>query len=102
MNTLTQQHTLIKHAMNTVSEGDITVISEIVTRATEYADERGIEVDRLSLHLDLTVAHSKCRLDLEKLLSFPNFDFVHDVWGIHNELDRTTGSLGTFLPRCAR
>lgn len=74
-------------------------ISKITQRALEF----GIERDRMSIHMDLEAAHCNgCPLDLERLLSFPPFDFVHDVCGIANHINRETGKLGDcFLPRCA-
>jgi len=42
-------------------------------------------------------------LDFEKLLSFDDFNFYHDMFGIHNNLDRNTGKLKNhFVPRCAK
>jgi hypothetical protein len=42
-------------------------------------------------------------LDFEKLFGFPDFDFAHDIYGIMNRVDRTTGKLtDCFLPRCAK
>lgn len=40
-------------------------------------------------------------IDIEKLLGFPTFDFLHDTVGIINNIDRRTGVLGNFFePRC--
>ena len=54
--------------------------------------------------MDVTACHANgTKLDLEKLLNFPDFDFLHDVAGIRNCIDRETGKLTKcFLPRCAR
>lgn len=53
--------------------------------------------------MDIEATHDKCPLDLQKLLEFPDFDFIHDVCGIARHLDRNTGELtDCFLPRCAK
>lgn len=58
----------------------------------------------LETEMDVTACHANgTRLDLGKLLNFPDFDFAHDMAGIHNCIDRETGKLtNCFLPRCAR
>ena len=82
-----------------VTELEAERIKMIVERAERLL--RG--VDRLGLAMDLTATHTNgCPLDLPKLLHAPDFDFAHDIWGIHRHLDRTTGKLSCFLPRCAR
>jgi hypothetical protein len=60
--------------------------------------------DRMHMLMDLTAANANgCPLDFAKLLQFADSDFLHDVYGIHQHIDRTTGQLGDgFLPRCAR
>lgn len=54
--------------------------------------------------MDLAATHANgCKLDLDKLLAFDNFNFAHDVFGIREHLDRKTGKLKDFfLPRCAQ
>lgn len=61
-------------------------------------------LDEMSLTMDLTAVHANgCPLDFDRLLSFDDRDFVHDVAGIMRHIDRGTGRLvGHFLPRCAR
>lgn len=53
--------------------------------------------------MDMEATHSNgCPLDFDKLLNVPDFDFMHDIAGITNCLDRETGKLkDCFLPRCA-
>jgi hypothetical protein len=79
-------------------------IHDIVHRAERLYAEHGHTVDRISLSMDLTATHlNGCPLDLDKLLAAPDFDFVHDIEGITDHLDRDTGKLTRcFLPRCAR
>ena len=73
-------------------------IEKIASRAGR---ELGSDVLRTSM--DLTVCHlNGCPLDLEKLLDSPLGDFGHDVSGIRQFLDRTTGKLTEcFFPRSA-
>lgn len=54
--------------------------------------------------MDLAATHANgMPLDLEKLLAFPDFDFSHDVFGIREHLDRSTGQLlHCFVPRSAK
>ena len=75
------------------------VIGKIVDRA-EVA-HRGI--DRMTLHMDIAATHANgCPLKLVTLLDADDFDFNHDVFGIHNHIDRETGHLrDCFLPRHA-
>lgn len=86
---------LKKVVFQTTREEDST-ISKIVERA-------GVK-DRLSLTMDLSACHSNgCPIDFEKLLAFDDFNFYHDIGGIMNNLNRTTGKLEhCFLPRCAK
>ena len=60
--------------------------------------------NRVDLLMDLEATHSNgCPLDFERLLAFDKFSFLHDIIGIINNLNRTTGKLGNcFLPRCSR
>jgi hypothetical protein len=64
---------------------------------------RHLVTDHLDLIMDITACHlNGCPLDLERLLTAPDFDFDHDVAGIHGYLDRKTGKLlDNFLPRYA-
>jgi hypothetical protein len=61
---------------------------------------------RISLILDLLAADGRngnAPLDWSALLSYPDFDFFHDVAGIHRHMNRDTGELmNCFVPRCAR
>jgi hypothetical protein len=59
---------------------------------------------RLNLVMDLTATHANgCPMDFNKLLTAPDFDFVHDITGIQRHIDRETGKLGNcFLPRFAK
>ena len=77
-------------------------INDIVDRAintsTQLTDEH-----RLSLVMDLDSIQNE--LDFKKLMDFPKFDFMHDIIGIMNNMDRSTypGKLtNCFVPRCSR
>jgi len=77
-------------------------ISAVVERADMLATMyRGYPFQ--DLRLDLSACEMNgCPMDWQKLLDCGDFDFVHDVWGIHRHIDRNTGVLGgNFLPRCA-
>lgn len=80
------------------------LLGRILDRADEVYAEFGVELDRLTLSMDLAAANANgCPLDFARLLDFPRFDFVHDVAGIPKYIDRGTGQLlGFFVPRCAR
>ena len=78
---------------------DEKLINIIVKRAV-----RKYEVDAMDTRMDITATHlNGCPLDLEKLLTFDDFNFAHDIFGIAKHIDRTTGELTHFfLPRCAK
>lgn len=84
-----------------VSPIDADLILKIVLRFRAIATTR---VSLLDAQMDVTACHCNgTKLDLEKLLKFPDFDFLHDMAGIRNCIDRETGKLtNCFLPRCAR
>lgn len=49
------------------------------------------------------VAQKQVPLDLDALEQSNEFDFLHDMSGMHRHMDRTTGLLrDCFLPRAAR
>ena len=86
-------------AIKTTAE-DARVLAVIVDRARGDA---GIRRKYIDLMLDLQVAHSTCALDLAGLVNAKDGDFLHDVWGIINNLNRDTGELeNCFIPRFAR
>ncbi len=69
----------------------------------DRADSLGIGYARMDMLMDIEAAHGSCPLDLEKLLTAPDFDFAHDVVGIRAHINRQDGTLGDcFLPRCAK
>ncbi len=80
---------------------DITVISDITTRAIDNG--LNLHKDRMSLLMDIECAHDECNLRLDELLGAPEFDFAHDVLGIQRHMNRETKKLkDCFSPRYAR
>lgn len=81
------------------------LIIQIVARYSQMAEqffgEALSDETKLEVQMDLTACHCNgCPLDLQRLLEIRDFDFIHDVAGIRNNIDRTTGKLkGFFLPR---
>jgi hypothetical protein len=83
---------------------DFKLVGEIADRAEWLASKAGIHViDRFGMIMDISACHCNgCPLDLSALRNAPDFDFVHDVWGISRHLDRATGTLqDCFSPRFA-
>lgn len=88
-----------------VTDQELLIIERIVERAAKASDEAGCpNLDRLSLTMDLCACHANgCPLKLEELARADDFNFAHDVFGIRNHMDRSTGKLtGCFLPRFAK
>jgi hypothetical protein len=88
----------------TPAAGDATIIVRIVSRWRKLGAANAFPVDALSTSMDITAVHlNDTPLDLQKLLDFDDGNLMHDIFGIANCLDRTTGRLGkNFRPRCAR
>lgn len=86
------------------SRAEVKLIAAIVDRF-ETLRAHDVEVDRLSLMMDLEACHCNgCPLDLISLHEVAtDFDFLHDVGGIRRHLNRETGQLQDhFRPRYAR
>ncbi len=90
-----------------VSIVDQTLIERIVERAFDIYDSYRVPAkslpNRLSLTMDITACHANgCPLNLREMLSGADFDFIHDIGGIRENINRKTGELdGCFLPRFA-
>ena len=84
-----------------VSRLEFGIIHRIVKRALKL-DEHG-QLDTMSTEMDIIACHRNgCPLDLLRLADAPDFDFVHDIWGIRRHINRKTGKLGDcFVPRFA-
>ena len=63
-------------------------------------DEKPPTMDTI---MDIAAAHlNGCPLKLDELLHADDFNFLHDVFGIMNNINRQTGKLeNNFLPRYA-
>ncbi len=83
-----------------ISEKDDKLINVIANRAMRL---NGIgEYDLMTCQMDLCAAHADVGLDLKKLFQANDFDFMHDIAGIANNMNRDTCELeNCFLPRCA-
>lgn len=82
------------------SKDDAVLIGKIIKRAMNLGLKVG---DSLSAHMDISACIAQgCPLKLQEWLDAPNFDFVHDFYGIQRHIDRNSGTLTDFfLPRCA-
>jgi hypothetical protein len=76
---------------------------QIADRFEEACRAKNIdEPTRITTILTLEFAHEQCPLDMPRLLAFPDEDFMHDVLGLLQHVDRITKKLDpTFTPRCA-
>lgn len=91
-----------------LTKADLDTIGRIAARAAALARRagthstvqvRGVETDTV---IALTLLQPKHPLRLDALLSAPDFDFAHDVFGILRHIDRATGELGNcFVPRAS-
>ena len=78
---------------------NIKLFNKVVDRAVNELD---VYKDEVSYRCDLLTAHTDIGLDFEKLLAFPIYDFVHDMRGIANNVDRYKNKVENgFVPRCA-
>ncbi len=86
-----------------VSRTEARLLSKIAERAVQLSDQLDLDVEFLSIEMDLTACHCNgCPLELETLLYAKDADFGHDVFGIRRFLDRTSGELTRcFVPRYA-
>jgi hypothetical protein len=75
------------------------MIGKIVKRALTFMPG----LDPLTMNIDVAATHANgCPLDLPALLSAPDLDFLHDICGIREHIDRETGRLtDCFIPRSA-
>jgi len=87
-----------------VSKEDAALIADIVARALPRLHRAGASTTMQELSMDITAVHDNgMPLRLFELAVAHDFDFMHDVAGIHANIDRRTGHLrNCFVPRCAR
>lgn len=75
-----------------VTEDEAEIIEKIAARAVKGAAKHGIKLDQVSTEMDVTATHANgCPLRLQELLEADEFNFSHDIVGITNNIDRTTG-----------
>jgi hypothetical protein len=75
---------------------DYNMIKAIVIRSLQI----GLNINPLTVENDLICVHViDCRLDLNKLYLSKVADFVHDILGIHENINRETGKINYFVPR---
>lgn len=75
---------------------------QTIARITKRARNTLSIVDPMSLDMDISAAHIADPLDLDKLESFDDRNFAHDIYGIMRHIDRNTGKMNRcFLPRCS-
>lgn len=74
------------------------IVTKIVKRAKKMWPKR----QYIDIEMDITACHlNGCPLDLAKLYRADDFNFAHDVAGIANHINRSTGKIERcFLPRC--
>lgn len=90
------QKIMNKINFNTTLE-ETNLIHSIVKRAIEFNKKLSFQ----TLFIDLTAVHKNdAPLNLEELLNFSDGNFMHDIYGITNYIDRNTGKLKDgFTPR---
>jgi len=80
---------------------DTQLIHEIAKRAIGLFNHSSITL--LDFSMDITACHNSCPLRLKELLESNNHDFLHDISGIHNNINRDTGKLDNmFIPRYSK
>jgi len=87
-----------------VTAKDSATIRKIVKRGWALDWLRASYDEKLSMQMDVTAVHANGNpLRLDDLLAADDFNFAHDMSGICNCLDRSTGTLTrNFRPRFSR
>ena len=85
----------------TTTREDDEIIFKIVSRAMKIFKGKA---GKLCLTMDISACHANgCPLKLDELLKADDFNFMHDIHGIHEHINRETGKLGDcFWPRFAK
>lgn len=75
----------------------------IIKKICDRAETLGImQSDKIDLALDIENVHKAIGLKLNDLLKTNNLDFVHDIEGIQNNIDRERKMIvNDFVPLCA-
>lgn len=79
---------------------------ETIVKIVERAEELGYDGQRITLIMDIENADNVFNLRLEDLLNADDGNFIHDIYGIMNNIDRskypvTEADFNLFVPRYA-
>jgi hypothetical protein len=81
---------------------DIKLMTIVVDRAQRLLKAHGVRQDRMTTLMDLHFAHEQYPLDLARMCTGPDSDFLHDILGIRCHMDRRACVLvDCFVPRYA-
>ena len=70
----------------------------IARRAVRIASAHTIDYSLITAQMDILATHlNGCPLKLQELLDANDSNFIHDVFGIRNHLNRETGKLEDFF-----
>lgn len=74
---------------------------ELISKIAERAEKMGLLAsDRFTFLMDMSHANAEFDLRMSDLLNADDFNFAHDVVGIQNNINRTTGKIDNmFVPR---
>ena len=87
---------------NKISRDEMDLINKIADRGIAMTKKLGgSDLNKMDVAMDLSAAHITCPLNLNEFLNAKDGDFGHDFYGIRRYINRHTGQLGCFLPRCA-
>lgn len=82
------------------SKADYDLINRIVLRALTLCAANGVKYDRMTAFMDISTCHETTPLRLQDLLDANEFNFIHDILGIRQHMNRKTGQLDNcFIPR---
>ena len=89
--------------MTQLTKTDEMLISKIAARAVYMCADLGINRAHIDIMMDIEAAHMDCGLRLKDFLNADDGNFVHDIGGIYQHLNRNTGQLiDCLLPRYAK
>lgn len=84
-------------AYDSLIDGEIQQIHSIAVRAGKLNKKLNL----MHVEMDLVATNTTCPLDFDKMGKAPDFDLMHDIYGIGQHLNRKTFELKScFLPRC--
>ena len=93
----------IKMPTTTTDPSESEAISRIADKGLLLLNGLGANTDKISVVMDLEFTHAEIPMDLDKLESFDDFNFAHDIVGIYKHFNRRTYKMDDFfLPRCSR